>query len=278
MKKLFIFLFLAIILIAANAIFFIKDSHQTEKTASTTTKKVVAKVTMEPQNVKIAAFGDSLTEGVGDSTEKGGYLPYLQSLLEQEKAINKTIFDNFGKKGIQSDQLLNYIQTPEAISAIRDADIVIITIGGNDMMNVVRKNLTSLEKTDFEGQKQIFEDNLSSAVAYIKQINNTGQVILIGLYNPFHKWFPDITEMDEVVSEWNNDSQEILSQYPKTSFIDIMDIFKNEEDNLLYTDYFHPNNRGYELIAGKVFEEISDKGIDKLVEQKWIVQNRGKAD
>ena len=33
-------------------------------------------------------MGDSLTQGVGDSTEHGGYLPYLQKQLETELDLN----------------------------------------------------------------------------------------------------------------------------------------------------------------------------------------------
>ncbi|MCQ6277460.1 SGNH/GDSL hydrolase family protein [Bacillus sp. V3B] len=279
MKKIFIFLFLAILLLISciGLYLIIKGENHSEKATSLTLKEP-APVTLTPQDLTIVAAGDSLTEGVGDTTQNGGYLPYLQILLEDQKDINQTTFYNFGVKGNRSDQLLKKVQTDEVKTAIRDADMVIVTIGGNDMMKVVRENIASLEKTDFDEQKKLFERNLNLTIDIIKQENETGHIVLVGLYNPFHKWFPEIKEMNEIVNEWNEASQAILSQYSNTYFVDIINVFENEEEELLYTDYFHPNNRGYELIAEEVFEELSEDAIDRLVEQKWIVQKQEEAD
>ena len=67
----------------------------------------------------------------------------MQSLLEGEEEINKTTFSNFGVAGSGSDQLLKSVRTEEVKTAVQKADLVIVTIGGNDMMKVVQENLTS---------------------------------------------------------------------------------------------------------------------------------------
>lgn len=225
-----------------------------------------------PQDLTLVALGDSLTEGIGDSTDSGGYIPYLQSLLEGEKEINKITFSNFGVAGSRSDQLLKSLQTEEVKTAVQEADLVIVTIGGNDMMKVVQENLMSLNKVDFEEQKGLFEKNLNSMIKTIRQENVDSYIVLVGLYNPFNQWFPDIKEMNEVVNEWNEGSQKVLLQYPNTQFVDIMKVFENAEENVLYTDYFHPNNKGYEYIAQEVYRELAGKNLKQLVEQKYYVQ------
>ena len=225
-----------------------------------------------PQDLNLVALGDSLTEGVGDSTDSGGYIPYLQSLLEDEKEINKITFSNLGVAGSRSDQLLKSVQTEEVKTAVQEADLVIVTIGGNDMMKVVQENLTSLNKADFEEQKGLFEKNLNSMIKTIRQENVDSYIVLVGLYNPFNRWFPDIKEMNEVVNEWNEGSQKVLFQYPNTHFVDIMKVFENAEENVLYTDYFHPNNKGYEFIAHEVYLKLAGKNLKQLVEQKYYVQ------
>ena len=225
-----------------------------------------------PQDLTLVALGDSLTKGVGDSTESGGYIPYLQSLLEGEEEINKTTFSIFGVAGSRSDQLLKSVQTEEVKTAIQEADLVIVTIGGNDMMKVVQENITSLNKVDFEEQKGLFEENLNSMIKTIKQENADSNIVLVGLYNPLYQWFPDIKEMNEVVNEWNESSQKVLYQYSNTHFVDIMKVFENAKENVLYTDYFHPNNKGYELIAQEVYLELAGNNLKQLVEQKYYVQ------
>jgi lysophospholipase L1-like esterase len=47
-------------------------------------------------------------------------------------------------------------------------------------------------------------------------------------------------------------------------FIDIHDIFINNEENLLAEDYFHPNDRAYELIAGRIYKLINEELMDSL--------------
>jgi len=273
MKKRFIFLFLAVLSILSYSVFYFITSHvnQAEKVTQLTN---AASIPIQPQDMQIVALGDSLTEGVGDITEKGGYIPYLQTFLEGEEDIKTVQFDNFGVKGFRSDQLLQKVRTVEVQAAIKESDMVIVTIGGNDMMKVVRENITNLTKNDFLVQRELFEENLSSVIEVIRNENDNIHIVLVGLYNPFHKWFPEIEEMNEVVIEWNESSQEILEQYPDTYFVDIMKLFENVEEELLYTDYFHPNNRGYEIIAGKVYEEVEKDVIEQVVEQKWLVQKQ----
>ena len=171
-----------------------------------------------PQDLTLVALGDSLTEGVGDRTESGGYIPYLQSLLEGEEEINKTTFSIFGVAGSRSDQLLKSVQTEEVKTAVQEADLVIVTIGGNDMMKVVQENITSLNKVDFEEQKGLFEENLNSMIRTIRQENADSYIVLVGLYNPLYQWFPEIKEMNEVVNEWNEGSQKVLYPILKYSF------------------------------------------------------------
>jgi lysophospholipase L1-like esterase len=275
MKKsfIFLFLFLAIFsLIIGSWLFFTKKGGIYLENETVQTMQEQEMPPFVPQDLNLVALGDSLTEGVGDSTDSGGYIPYLQALLEAEKEINKTTFSNFGVAGSGSDQLLKSVQTEEVKTAVQEADLVIVTIGGNDMMKVVQENLTSLNKVDFEEQKGLFEKNLHSMIKTIRQENVDSYIVLVGLYNPFNQWFPDIKEMNEVVNEWNEGSQKVLFQYSNTHFVDIMKVFENAEENLLYTDYFHPNNKGYEIIAQEVFLELAGNNLKQLVEQKYYVQ------
>lgn len=71
------------------------------------------------QNVKrmdilrISAVGDSLTEGIGDTTHTGGYVPLLQTDLSERYPIDVVQADNHGKSGDRSDQILKRIKKNE---------------------------------------------------------------------------------------------------------------------------------------------------------------------
>ncbi|MDZ5473117.1 SGNH/GDSL hydrolase family protein [Bacillus sp. 31A1R] len=228
-----------------------------------------------PETYHFVAAGDSLTQGVGDSLNKGGYLHYLEQLLGEERGIKSTEIQNFGIRGNRSSQLLTRLKTTEVKEAVQKADVVMLTIGGNDLMKVVRENFSNLEMRHFEKEKLHFEKNLRSIVEVIRQENKESIIILIGLYNPFMKWFSNVEELNLVMEDWNQTSQSVLAEHPHTYFVDIADIFKGSEENLLYTDYFHPNDRGYELMAGEVYSIIKSKVMSTLSERKYAAQKVG---
>src|SRR5690625_3111667 len=74
----------------------------------------------------VVAIGDSLTQGVGDSTKKGGYIGILDETINQHKQI--VSFDNFGKSGRRTDQLLEFLDDPEVVTAIEGTDVILMTI------------------------------------------------------------------------------------------------------------------------------------------------------
>src|SRR5699024_10860461 len=86
------------------------------------------------QDVKVVALGDSLTKGSGDETKNGGYIGVLDDTLNAEQ--QQVEFQNFAISGSRSGQLLNRLEEEEVIYAVADADIVLITIGANDIMQV----------------------------------------------------------------------------------------------------------------------------------------------
>ncbi|PLR81049.1 GDSL family lipase [Bacillus canaveralius] len=232
-----------------------------------------------PREISVVSVGDSLTEGVGDSTERGGYIPYLREKLEADKGIKGADFQNYGVKGNRTTDLIRRLEDPEVRAAIEQADITVITIGGNDMMKVVRENISHLKLDVFAYEKERYEERLQEILNTVKSYNKDTAIVLVGLYNPFVKWFSNIDELNMIVSEWNLISQSTVTQYENAYFVEIMDIFENPEEDILFTDYFHPNDRGYELIGERVYKELSDGALAEnsggsYISQKEETQNR----
>lgn len=218
-----------------------------------------------PRNVQIVALGDSLTQGVGNEHEEGegGYLPFLREELESMKSINQVKFKNFGKKGNRTDQLLKRMKKQEIETSIEDADMVIITIGGNDIMQVFKENMLGLKLKKFITAESGYRDRLNEILSLVRQYNPEAAIVLVGIYNPFMKWFSDIEEMDEIVRNWNEASEEISQQHTKTLFVPVADLFINKEEKLLYKDYFHPNEEGYKLMADRIHFYMTTKALYK---------------
>src|SRR5690554_2798492 len=142
------------------------------------------------QEFHVVAIGDSLTQGVGDSNRNGGYIGILDETINKQRQI--VTFDNFGKSGRRTDQLLEVLNDPEVINAIEETDIVLMTIGANDIMRVVRQNFTDLTYSLFIEEQVHFEQRLNDIFIKVSTINPNADIYLLGFFNPFKQYFQDI--------------------------------------------------------------------------------------
>lgn len=212
------------------------------------------------EDLHITALGDSLTQGVGDATDQGGYVGILDQTFDSNPNAGDVEIDNFGKRGNRTDQLLKRLNNEEEItSSIKQSDIVIITIGANDVMEVVQDNFTNLNYQAFVKAQEGYEERLSEIIQTVNETNPDASIYLVGLYNPFKAYFNNIPELGQIMSDWNEISRQVVEESNRTTFIPIKDVFENSSENLLWEeDYFHPNERGYKRIAERVLEYIKE--------------------
>lgn len=269
MKKIFTPLILSVLFLSSCSGSNQWTFHSEKKTAAQVFEPVPAD--FQPRKLTVLSAGDSLTQGIGDSTKQGGYLPYLDTLLEKEKGVQEVDFYNYGVKGNRTTQLLKRLQSPEMKSVLQKSDVVVLTIGGNDIMKVVRDNLANLQLSVFTKEKELYRRHLTQILEAIAGENPDASIVLVGLYNPFSKWFPDIEEMDTIVSDWNEAGRRVIANYPNAYFVPIEDVFLDTKENLLYTDNFHPNDKGYELIAERLSETFGNQVIPDLEKKPYMV-------
>lgn len=210
------------------------------------------------KDINIVAIGDSLTQGVGDRTKEGGYIGILDQMINHDK--NVVSFENFGKSGNRTDQLLKRLDEPEISSAIEKSEIVLITIGANDIMQVVKENFANLTFDLFVDERVQYERRLYDTLNKVKDLNPNVHIYLLGIYNPFARYFEEIEELDDIVNEWNVTSNTVTESFEKTTFIPIKDLFEDTHTNLFADDHFHPNRIGYHRMAERVLEYLTSEG------------------
>lgn len=203
----------------------------------------------------IVTIGDSLTQGVGDQTKRGGYVGILERTINANK--NNTTFLNFGKRGLRSEQLIKRLEEEEITSALSSADIILITVGANDIMQVAKENIMDLNLSDFIEERLVYEQNLEIIVEKIRQISPKSDIYFIGFYNPFEQYFQDIEELEQIVDLWNTTTKKITEENEDMTFIPIDDLFHTGD--LMADDHFHPNYNGYHVIAERVLAYISNE-------------------
>ncbi|MFD1448373.1 MULTISPECIES: SGNH/GDSL hydrolase family protein [Oceanobacillus] len=209
------------------------------------------------QETKIVAIGDSLTQGVGDETDQGGYIGILDRTIND--GLQSVEIVNFGKRGNRTDQLLKRLEQEKIAREIADSDLVLITIGANDIMKIARENIMHLVIDDFVAEMDGYESRIRQIFETIIALNPDTHIYLVGFYNPFQQYFKDIKELDLIVGAWNTASSNIASEYENITFIPTEDLFTVKATNLFAEDNFHPNYEGYYLIAERVLDYITNR-------------------
>ncbi|WP_205628925.1 hypothetical protein, partial [Acinetobacter baumannii] len=90
---------------------------------------------------------------------------------------------------------------------------------------IVRANFNHLTYDDFVREQAAYQIRLQHIIDRIHRKNENAHIYLLGLYNPFDKYFGDIKEMDQIIADWNRISAYVISQYDQAKFIPIQDIF-----------------------------------------------------
>ncbi len=217
------------------------------------TEKAPAK---DVDGLQVVAMGDSLTRGTGDAAGRG-YVGYLiDSLNERSDKDVKLV--NLGINGQRSKQLAEQVKQAEVQRQLSQADIVLITIGGNDLFRG-GQGLVDFDSGNPEKIQKDYLANVKSILTQIRTANKDATVFFIGLYNPFIE-FEEGKQMSAIVRGWNFATAELAAQFDKVVFVPTFDLFELNVNDYLYTDKFHPNTEGYKLIAERVAALVTWEG------------------
>lgn len=219
---------------------------------------------IDAQDIQYLALGDSLTDGVGDEYMRQGYTERLVEQLEKWPAIATITLDNRGKKGRRSDQLLQLLEKGHYDKELEAANLVTLTMGGNDVMKIVKTDIFSLKKEMFDEEKVNFQHNYEQIVKEIRARNPEVPLILIGFYNPFSIVVDETTPFEEIIVEWNNDVRELAAQDDNACFVPVLDLFHTNEDLVYHTDFFHPNAKGYERMTERIVAAMKECDIEEM--------------
>ncbi|WP_057490720.1 SGNH/GDSL hydrolase family protein [Streptococcus orisasini] len=224
------------------------------------------------------AIGDSLTEGVGDTTEQGGFIPLLSQELQTSYRYEVSS-NNYGVSGNTSQQILTRMSQGKKIQkSLTNANLMTLTVGGNDVLAVIRKDLANLKVSSFTKPAKLYQKNLRKIIELARQNNKHLPIYVVGIYNPYYLNFPDLTQMQDIIDNWNEGTQKVTTEYRNVYFVPINDLLYKGLDNnqaaveasdsddsskvtnnvLSDGDRFHPNNIGYQIMSKAVMEKISE--------------------
>ncbi|GFN30723.1 GDSL-type esterase/lipase family protein [Paenibacillus xylaniclasticus] len=221
----------------------------------------------DSQEIRITALGDSLTKGTGDSKGEG-YVKQVLKLMEDKYKKPVILINNLAINGLRADQLNNKLATDQGVRlAVSEADIILMTIGGNDLFQYAQGagdedgtqrsagqsgdlSLIELQANMTEGVKR-----LQRTMELLNEINPTARVVYVGLYNPFYD-VQDLRDGSLQVQDWNRQAYDVIHQYPNMRLVPTFDLFEANLSRYLSSDHFHPNHEGYAAIAERIVQTL----------------------
>lgn len=272
-----------IVLVSALVVFLVlnglvKRPHfqSTTEPKTTATKKVIKK------KVTLTAIGDSLTHGVGDATNSGGYVPLVKKELALQYQTQVTTH-NFGVSGDTSTQIRTRVIQQEKIQkGLKAADVITMTVGANDLMHELRNNINNVSVAKIKKASKAYQQHLTALIKTIRQYNPKAPIVIASIYDPFYVYFPTLTDLQTGMTLWNATTQQTIKQFSHIYYVDIDSVMTKPKGSILannkkkqttlnpylYTkDHFHPNNRGYQAIANQFVTKI------KAIKANWLYQN-----
>ena len=180
--------------------------------------------TRKVQQFSYVALGDSLTQGVGDTTNQGGFVPLVAQSLTNEEGYQVDV-KNFGVAGNTSNQILKRMKgQAEIADALSKADLMTLTVGGNDLRKVILDNITSLKISTFKKPSVAYSKRLVEIIELARKDNPDLPIYVLGIYNPFYLNFPEMTDMQTIVDNWNQTTQDTIAKFDKVYFVPINDL------------------------------------------------------
>lgn len=192
----------------------------------------------------IVILGDSVAYGYGT---KEGIAKYLRESFPGSRVIN------LGINGLTSDGLAERIETGKWDHHLSDADLVLINIGGNDLLQGFRKMGTAGLIRNFKSLRRNYRKNLLTIYSKIRQANREIILVQNDLYNSMKKEHQYMGLTKLFYRRWNGAIGERGVIISKTN--------KMGKNPGIWLDGIHPNDEGYKLMHELLINTLLATGI-----------------
>lgn len=252
------------------------------------------------QKIKYAALGDSIATGYAlpDYTKSGGsanaYTTLVKNTLPEIYGGAEVEYTSLSVNGLTTDGLYNKLKSNPDV--IKNADIITVSIGSNDILNVfnsiINKNLSGIDtsvfddagsaealkgayeqmniiKNEFIGNAELngvcdaYIQKLSRLYALIRDISPNAQVYFTNIYNPFGKSALFGMNMFDLADPYIKKMNSAFNSSEGYYVADVYSAFASSGANVTNVqDDFksfdpHPNINGHKIISAAVIEKIS---------------------
>lgn len=202
----------------------------------------------DKDNLNVLALGDGISTGMTSyHIESYDYNDYLTEYLNENNRL-ENYYKNFNEVDETASSLLNKVQNNienidkkiKLKQAIKEADIITISLGMDELNNYAKKN--NLGSTKINGYLNKYEEVLKT----LRKLNDKS-IYLISLYKT-------TLVNDSKVQKINESLQNLAKQYNIT-YINIEDIIDHQEFFINKKEYYL-NYKGQEYIFNKIKDTL----------------------
>jgi lysophospholipase L1-like esterase len=209
-----------------------------------------APVVAAPANVIAPVIlGDSLARGAGDESGLGIGGRLDDELKTRHLHANRTY--NLGINGARTPDLLHQLEGGNVQSIIAQSNVVIVSIGGNDLWG--GNDWKNAPPRDPDEVMDAVLSRVADGVSRIRKANPRARIFFIGLYNPFIDT-PFGPRLTPLVKKWNAKLSQRFANDGNLVVVQTEELFAYHDR--LSADRFHPSGEGYGLIARRIADAL----------------------
>lgn len=230
-------------------------------------------ITAHAENEKpfYLVLGDSIAYGSGISNSKEAC--YGKIVAE----TNGYDYANHSVPGHTTTNLINRLSNENVIADLEKADIISISIGGNDflMSNLIGLMFDSIVKNDhtqFDEIAEKFYSNFCDIIEIINSHNDDAIILMQTLYNPQSGYLRDpyqqgADRINAAIERYNSENpNEIVIIDVATTLGDDMANYADDE--------IHPSAKGNEEIAKVILDKLFELNLGETAEP--VISAKGK--
>lgn len=203
---------------------------------------------------------------LGDSIAYGSGLVNAREACYGKMVADTCGFDyaNHAVPGATSLELIYELNKQEVRSDIANADIISISIGGNDFLNelsdlmyqsIVENNYKEFDKIEFGVYA-----NISKVIDTIRELNGGAVILLQTLYNPQFDYLQKSYQYG--VDSVNAAVYRCAKENRRVKVVDVAAALNGDEENFA-DDTLHPSAKGNAIIAQEVLRTLRKLGFTR---------------
>ncbi|MBQ6601390.1 MAG: SGNH/GDSL hydrolase family protein [Clostridia bacterium] len=214
---------------------------------------------------------------LGDSIAYGSGLSNPVDACYGKMIADTCGFDyaNYSVPGATTNALIQRLGDETVIAAVSEADIISISIGGNDflMNNIVGLMFEAIVKKDYTTFDEIGEGvytNIGEIISIIRAVNGDALILLQTLYNPQEGYLKEpyqqgADRINAAIYRWaqENPGEAIV--------VDVGTALGDDAENFA-GDAVHPSAKGNRIIAGEILSCLNGLGVTDKTELAATVE------